>query len=162
MYRRGGVMTAADQNTTTSIGTAEQMRAELPQGPIAYREVGSGPPVVFVHGLLVDRRLWDGVADRLGGRARCIAPDWPMGSHRLPMRPDADLSPPGMAATIAGFIDSLSLDDVTLVGNDTGGAICQILVTSHPERIGRLVLTNCDSYEHFPPGPFKLMPSIAK
>jgi pimeloyl-ACP methyl ester carboxylesterase len=162
MYRRGGVMTAADQNTTTSIGTAEQRRAELPQGPIAYREVGSGPPVVFVHGLLVDGRLWDGVADRLAGRARCIVPDWPMGSHRLPMRPDADLSPPGMAATIAGFIDSLSLDDVTLVGNDTGGAICQILVTSHPERIGRLVLTNCDSYEHFPPGPFKLMPSIAK
>ena len=155
-------MTPAAQGAAASIGTTEHKQVDLPQGAIAYREVGSGPPVVFVHGLLVDGRLWDGVADELAGRARCIVADWPMGAHRLPMKPDADLSPPGTVSTIAGFIEALGLDDVTLVGNDTGGAICQILVTSRPERIGRLVLTNCDSYEHFPPGPFKLMPPIAK
>jgi pimeloyl-ACP methyl ester carboxylesterase len=155
-------MTAAAQNSSASIASSEQKRVDLPQGPIAYREVGQGPPVVFVHGLLVDGRLWYDAADELASRCRCIVADWPMGAHRLAMKGDADLTPPAMAATIAGFIEALGLEDVTLVGNDTGGAICQILVTSRPERIGRLVLTNCDSYEHFPPGPFKLMPPIAK
>jgi pimeloyl-ACP methyl ester carboxylesterase len=153
---------AGTESDRASIAEIEQKRVDLPQGPIAFREVGQGPPVVFVHGLLVDGRLWNGVADQLSSRCRCIVPDWPMGSHRLAMRPDADLTPPGTAGTVADFIAALGLDDVTLVGNDTGGAITQILVTSRPERIGRLVLTNCDSYEHFPPGVFKAMPAIAK
>ena len=124
--------------------------------------MGSGAPVVFVHGLLVDGRLWDGVADQLASWFRCIVPDWPMGSHRLPMNPAADLSPPGMAAIVADFLDALDLDDVTVVGNDSGGAISQVFATTRPERLGRLVLTNCDSFEHFPPAPFNLMPPIAK
>ena len=78
------------------------------------------------------------------------------------MKPDADLTPPGVAATIASFLEALDLEDVTIVGNDSGGAMSQILVTRHPERIGRLVLTNCDTYENFPPGIFKAMPPLAK
>ena len=78
------------------------------------------------------------------------------------MKPDADLSPPGIAATIAGFLEALDLEDVTIVGNDSGGAMSQVLVTRHPERIGRLVLTNCDTHENFPPGIFKAMPPLAK
>ena len=78
------------------------------------------------------------------------------------MKPDADLSPPGIAATIADFLEALDLDDVTIVGNDSGGAMSQVLVTRHPERIGRLVLTNCDTHENFPPGIFKTMPPLAK
>jgi pimeloyl-ACP methyl ester carboxylesterase len=78
------------------------------------------------------------------------------------MKPDVDLSPYGIAATIASFLDALDLTDVTIVGNDSGGAMSQVLVTRHPERIGRLVLTNCDLYENFPPGIFKAMPPIAK
>ncbi len=77
------------------------------------------------------------------------------------MNPDADLSPPGIAALIASFLEALDLKDVTIVGNDSGGALSQVLITRHPERIGRLVLTNCDSYENFPPGIFKAMPAIA-
>jgi pimeloyl-ACP methyl ester carboxylesterase len=135
---------------------------KLPAGRIRYREAGEGKPVVFVHGFLVDGRLWDGVVDGLSDRYRCIAPDWPIGAQQIAMNPDADLTPPGIAALIASFLDALDLEDVTIVGNDSGGAMSQVLVTSHPERIGRLVLTNCDTHENFPPGIFKAMPPIAK
>ena len=144
------------------IVTDQRKELQLPQGPIRYREAGEGKPIVFVHGYLVDGRLWDGVVDRLSDRFRCIAPDWPIGAQRIAMNPDADLTPYGIAATISAFLEALDLNDVTIVGNDSGGAMSQVLVTSHPERIGRLVLTNCDTHENFPPGMFKAMPPIAK
>jgi len=141
---------------------SEQRReVELPAGRIRYREAGEGKPVVFVHGYLVDGRLWDGVVDRLSDRCRCLAPDWPIGSQQVAMKPDADLSPYGIAALIASFLEALELSDVTIVGNDSGGAMSQVLVTRHPERIGRLVLTNCDTHENFPPGIFKALPRLA-
>lgn len=136
--------------------------ANLPQGPIRYRESGEGDPIVFVHGYLVDGRLWEGTAAALAAEFRCIAPDWPLGSQTMAMNPDADLSPPGIARIIADFLEALDLDKVTIVGNDSGGAMSQVLVTRHPERIARLVLTNCDTYEHFPPAPFNLMPPLAR
>jgi pimeloyl-ACP methyl ester carboxylesterase len=134
---------------------------DLPAGRIRYRDAGEGRPVVFVHGYLVDGRLWDGVVDNLSDRCRCLAPDWPIGSQQIAMNADADLSPYGIAATIAAFLEALDLEDVTIVGNDSGGAMSQVLATRHPERIGRLVLTNCDTHENFPPGIFKAMPPIA-
>ena len=134
----------------------------LPAGTVRYREAGEGKPIVFVHGYLVDGRLWDGVVDRLSDRFRCIAPDWPIGAQQVAMNPDADLSPPGSPRRSPAFLEALDLDDVTIVGNDSGGAMSQVLVTRHPERIGRLVLTNCDTHENFPPGIFKAMPPIAK
>src|SRR6476661_2502868 len=142
--------------------TDQRKEIDLPAGRVRYREAGSGKPVVFVHGYLVDGRLWDGVVDRLADRYRCFAPDWPIGAQQIAMRPDADLSPYGIAATISDFLDAHQLDDVTIVGNDSGGAMSQVLVSRHPERIGRLVLTNCDTHENFPPGIFKAMPPIAK
>lgn len=135
---------------------------ELPAGRIRYREAGEGKPVVFVHGFLVDGRLWDGVVDALSDRCRCIAPDWPIGAQQVAMNPSADLSPPGIAAIVDSFLAALDLDDVTIVGNDSGGAMSQVLVTRHPGRIGRLVLTNCDTHDNFPPGIFKAMPPLAK
>ena len=142
--------------------TDQRKEIQLPQGTIRYREAGEGKPIVFVHGYLVDHRLWDGVIDSLSDRFRCIAPDWPLAAHEVAMNPDADLSPTGVARLISDFLAKLELEDVTIVGNDSGGAISQVLVTTHPERIGRLVLTNCDTHENFPPGPFKLMPPLAK
>ncbi|HET6570475.1 MAG TPA: alpha/beta hydrolase [Solirubrobacterales bacterium] len=139
----------------------QRREVELPAGTIRYREAGEGRPVVFVHGFLVDGRLWDGVVDALADRCRCLAPDWPIGAQQVPMRPDADLSPYGIAATVASFLEALDLEDVTIVGNDSGGAMSQVLVTRHPERIGRLVLTNCDTHDNFPPGIFKAMPPVA-
>lgn len=142
--------------------TSERKEIQLPAGTVRYREAGEGKPVVFVHGYLVDGRLWDGVVDRLSDRFRCLAPDWPLAAHQVAMNPDADLSPPGLARIVADFLDRLELEDVTIVGNDSGGAVSQILVANHPERIGRLVLTNCDTHENFPPGMFKAMPPLAK
>ena len=144
------------------IVTDQRKEVQLPQGTIRYREAGEGKPIVFVHGYLVDGRLWSGVVDRLSDRFRCIAPDWPIAAHQVAMNPDADLSPPGIARLIADFLTKLELEDVTVVGNDSGGAMSQVLVTNHPDRIGRLVLTNCDTHENFPPGIFKAMPPLAK
>jgi len=140
---------------------AMRNQIELPQGTIRYREDGAGKPVVFLHGFLVDGRLWDGVVDALSGRFRCIAPDWPMGSQQAAMKADADLSPYGIADLVAGFLEQLDLDDVTVVGNDSGGAMSQVLVSRRPQRIGRLVLTNCDTHENFPPGMFKYILPMA-
>ena len=124
---------------------------QLAQGTIEYRDEGAGPPVVLIHGALVNAQVWDRVVAALSTRARCIVPDLPLGSHRLPMNADADLSPPGLARLIAELLERLELDQVTLVGNDTGGALCQLVTAHHPERLGRLVLTNCDAFENFPP-----------
>jgi pimeloyl-ACP methyl ester carboxylesterase len=128
---------------------------ELAHGTVRYSDEGAGPPIVFVHGALVDGRLWEPVVERLRGAARCVVPDLPLGAHRIALRPDADLSPTGVARLIADLVEALDLRDVTLVGNDTGGALCQLLVTRHPERIGRLVLTNCDAFDNFPPAMFR-------
>jgi len=129
--------------------------ARLPQGTIRYRDSGSGEPIVFVHGLLVDGTLWRKVTPLLAGEHRCIVPDLPLGSHRVAMSPGADLSPPGMARILADFLAALELEGVTLVGNDTGGAISQLVATRHPERLARLVLTPCDAYENFLPPFFR-------
>lgn len=140
----------------------EQKSVRLPQGEIHYREQGEGEPIVFVHGFLVNGRLWDGAAEALSSEFRCLVPDWPMGSHPVAMNADADLTPPGIARMIAGFLEALDLDDVTIVANDSGGAISQILVTQHPQRVGRLVLTNCDSHDNFPPSPFGVLPHLVR
>jgi pimeloyl-ACP methyl ester carboxylesterase len=124
---------------------------QVSQGPIHYRDEGSGPAILFVHGVLVDGRVWDRVVPRLSSRARCIVPDLPLGAHRRAMNPDADLSPPGLARLIAELLERLGLEDVTLVGNDTGGALCQIVAADHPERLARLALITCDAFENFPP-----------
>ncbi|HEX5116081.1 MAG TPA: alpha/beta hydrolase [Pseudonocardiaceae bacterium] len=125
---------------------------DLPSGRLDYHERGSGPAVVFVHGLLVNADLWRNVVPGIADAGyRCLAPDWPLGAHRRPMPPSADLSPPGVAAFIAEFLDALDLTDVTVVANDTGGALTQILMTEHPERLGRIVLTPCDAFEDFFP-----------
>src|ERR1700691_4814945 len=133
--------------------------ADLPHGNLAYRAAGpassSLPPVVFVHGILVDARLWEPVADRLAAEGiRSYAPTLPLGAHQRPMNADADLSPQGMATLIRDFISALDLRDVTIVGNDTGGAICQVMLGGDTSRIGAAVLTNCEALGTYPPRAF--------
>ncbi|MBA3416288.1 MAG: alpha/beta hydrolase [Chloroflexia bacterium] len=139
----------------SQVGTRTDVReVALPQGTLRYRDTGSGPPLVFVHGILVNGTLWRDVVASLDGRFRCVVPDLPLGGHSVPMSDGADLTPTGVADLLAAFMAALDLRAVTLVGNDTGGAICQILITRHPERIARLVLTNCDAYDAFFPALF--------
>ena len=130
---------------------ATKGEVRLGGGVIRYRDVGTGPVLFFVHGILVNGTLWRHVVANLAGRFRCIVPDLPLGGHSIPMEPGADMIPPGVAQMVADLMRELDLRDVTLVGNDTGGAICQLVISNHPERIGRLVLTNCDAYEAFFP-----------
>jgi pimeloyl-ACP methyl ester carboxylesterase len=134
----------------------------LPQGTIRYRELGAGEPIVLVHGLLANGELWRDVAPRLAADFRVIVPDWPLGSQQLPLEPGADLSPLGLAQIIADFLSALDLENVTLVGNDTGGAVSQLVAIHHPERIGRLVLTPCDAYENFLPPAFRPLQALAR
>lgn len=123
----------------------------LSNGTLNYRDTGTGPVVVLIHGLFADGTHWDKVIAELGSDRRVIVPDLPLGAHRRAMDPDADLRPAGIATLIAEFLERLDLDDVTLVGNDTGGALCQIMAADHPKRLGRLLLTNCDAYKNFLP-----------
>ena len=134
----------------------------LPQGTIRYREDGTGEPILFVHGVVVNGDLWRKVVPRLSKDFRCIVPDWPLGSHEIPMSPDADLSPPGLARLVVDFMDALGLETVTLVGNDTGGAVCQLVAAEYPDRVSRLVLTSCDLYDRFPPPIFKPLAALVK
>jgi pimeloyl-ACP methyl ester carboxylesterase len=134
----------------------------LPAGPIHYRESGEGPPLVFVHGLLVDGTLWRNVVPLLESDFRCVVPDWPLGSHTTAMNRDADLSPPGVARIIADFIDRVGLNDAVIVANDTGGAISQMLATEYPDRLAGLVLTPCDAFDNFLPPLFRPLQALAR
>jgi len=147
---------------SVSAALGERRTAETPAGTIEYRERGGGSPVVFVHGVGVNGDLWRGVAPRLADEHRCIVPDLPWGAHSHPLREDADLSLPGMARIVADFMAALDLGDVTIVANDTGGAVAQWLVGHRPERIGALVLTSCDAFEKFPPTPQRYLGFAAR
>ena len=125
---------------------------ELSAGTIEYSDTGGdGPVLVLLHGLMMDSSLWDGAIAGLSGH-RCLAPTLPLGAHRHPMHPTADLSLPAIARLVTEFLDRLDLHDVTLVGNDTGGALVQLLMGDGAARVGRVVLASCDAFDNFPPG----------
>jgi pimeloyl-ACP methyl ester carboxylesterase len=140
---------------------SEAKEVTLEPGTIRYRERSTGPTIVFVHGFLVSGDHWRKVVQELAGDFRCITPDWPLGSHELPLSQDADVSPTGFARLAADFLAALDLTTVTLVGNDKGGALCQMIIADHPERIARLVLTTCDAYDNFPPRILKYLMRLA-
>jgi pimeloyl-ACP methyl ester carboxylesterase len=139
--------------------------ATLNAGTIHYEKVGppDGRPVVFIHGYSMGSSLWRPLGERLARRGfSCLAPTWPLGAHTEPMREDAELTMEGIAATVGELLDALAIEDVVLVGNDTGGAIAQLVATGAPERLGALVLTSCDAFEHFSPPILKPLIAAAK
>jgi pimeloyl-ACP methyl ester carboxylesterase len=152
-------MTSADWRSpdlgparTLDLGGDRRIRAHV---------TGEGPAIVFVHGALVNANLWRNVVPRLDGYTR-VALDLPLGSHLEAMPKNADLTPPALADLIADSIESLGLDGVTLVGNDTGGALTQLVATRRPERVGAFVLTSCDAFDNFPPRFFRFVFAPAK
>ena len=125
----------------------------LSTGTVDYEDTGgAGPVVVLVHGLLMDASLYDDVVADLARDHRCIVPTLPLGAHRHGAAEDADLSLRGIARLVAELLERLDLRDVTLVGNDTGGAVVQLLMADGAERVGRVVLASCDAFDNFPPG----------
>ena len=146
------VLTAVSANAPAGVGGAHGRTRALDRAPAPRPRprrargrrlgrsrahvTGEGAPIVFVHGALVNANLWRKVVPLLDGFTR-VTLDLPLGSHLEPMPTDADLTPPALADLIADALEALGLEDVTLVGNDTGGALTQILATSRPERIGR-------------------------
>lgn len=133
--------------------TWQRKTLQLADGDLEYVDTGgTGEAVVLLHGVLMDELLWAPVVERLVPRWRCLVPTLPLGAHRIPRPADADQGPHGVARMVAGFIRALDLEPVIVVGNDTGGALAQLLVASQPELIDRLVLVSCDAYDNFPPG----------
>ena len=127
------------------------MEIDLSAGTLDYLDTGGdGPAVVLLHGLLMDSSLWDGPITDLSADHRCIAPTLPLGAHRHPM--SGDLSLPAIARLVEEFLDQLDLHDVTLVGNDTGGALVQLVLAGKPERVARAVLVSCEAFDNVPPG----------
>jgi pimeloyl-ACP methyl ester carboxylesterase len=142
---------------------AEERIIDLPGGAVRVRDSGGdGPLVVFVHGILVDGRLWDEVWPSVAAAGyRCLIPDLPLGAHRLPLDADADRSPTGQAHRIADMVSEAG-DRAVVVGNDSGGAVSQILAAERPEVVDRLILTSADAFRNFPPLAFKPLPLIAR
>ena len=126
---------------------------ELSAATIEYDDTGGGGPVVvLLHGLLMDSTLWNGVVDDLSLDHRCIVPTLPLGAHRHPVFAGADLTLRGVARLVAELLERLELDDATVVGNDTGGALVQLLAIDDSARVGRIAMVSCDAFDNFPPG----------
>ena len=137
----------------------------LNAGTIHYETAGpsDGRPVVFVHGYTMGSSLWRPLTERLAASGfSCLAPTWPLGAHTEPMLDDAELTMESIAGMVGELLAAVALEDVVLVGNDTGGAIAQLVATSAPDRLGALVLTSCDAFEHFPPPILKPFIAAAK
>src|SRR5215471_184323 len=134
-------------------------------GPLAYRSSGSGPALVFFAGALANGELWRDVVAALEDRYRCITVDLPLGAGRWPLSPGADRSASSLARLELDCLELLDISDATVVANDTaGGLLLLSLGTGHPAlgRVSRLVLTNCESYEHFPPDSLKKAASLCR
>jgi pimeloyl-ACP methyl ester carboxylesterase len=133
----------------------ERKQIETSHGRIAYHEAGAGPPLVLVHGFLANANIWRKLIPLVEKEFRCFSVDWPLGSHYLPVRSNADLSPPGIRALIADLLERLELEDVVLMGNDSGGAYSQMVAAAGNPRLAALVLNSCETPEdRWPPKGF--------
>ncbi len=136
---------------------------ELSAGVVDYQDTGGdGPVLVFLHGLLMDGTVWRKVIADLRTDFRCVLPTLPLGGHRRPMRPDADLSLRAMALLVGEFLEKAGLRQVTLIVNDWGGAQL-LLAEGRTERIARVVLTACEAFDNYPPGlPGRTIQTVAR
>jgi pimeloyl-ACP methyl ester carboxylesterase len=133
---------------------AERKQVEIPSGRISYIEQGRGPVALFVHGVLLNGHLWRYQLAELSDMRCCIAVDL-LAHGDTEIAPDQDVSVTANAEMLKQFLDALKIDQVDLVGNDSGGGICQIFAALYPERIRSLTLTDCDTHNNWPPEAFK-------
>src|SRR5580765_1453755 len=133
---------------------AHGRRIETPSGTISYVEQGRGPAALFVHGVLLNGYLWRHQLAQLGDVRRCIAVDL-LAHGNTEISASQDVSVTANAHMLAQFLDAMEIDQVDLVGNDSGGGICQIFAALYPKRLRSLALTNCDAHDNWPPDAFK-------
>ena len=139
----------------TSLQVTRPKRSVVtPSGRISYTEAGEGPVALFVHGVLLNGHLWRHQLDELSDVRHCIAPDL-LAHGDTEISPEQDVSVSANATMLREFLDALGVDQVDLVGNDSGGGICQIFAAQNPGRIRSLTLTDCDTHDNWPPEPFK-------
>jgi pimeloyl-ACP methyl ester carboxylesterase len=143
----------------------ESQKLETRLGPLAWRSSGQGRTLVFFAGALANGDLWRDVVVALDDRYRCITIDLPLGAHPWPLSAGADRSATSLARLLLDCLDLLDVEDATVVANDTaGGLLLLSLATGHPAlgRVGRLVLTNCESYDKFPPDALKRATALSR
>ncbi|WP_067698452.1 alpha/beta fold hydrolase [Nocardia jejuensis] len=143
----------------SSLGTERELR--LPSGSLHVFDRGSGDPILLIHGLVVNANLWRAVVPELAHAFRCVTIDLPFGSHRISM-PGTPVDPPGLAGLVIETIEAMDLGPVTLVGNDSGGVVCQLVAARRPDLVARMVLTSCDAYDNFPPKTFAYLKLAAR
>lgn len=131
-----------------------QRSVQTASGRISYTEQGTGPVVLFVHGVLLNGHLWRHQLADLSDIRRCIAVDL-LAHGDTEIAPDQDVSVTANAKMLKEFLDALQIDQVDLVGNDSGGGIAQIFAALYPERVRSLTLTDCDTHNNWPPEAFK-------
>jgi pimeloyl-ACP methyl ester carboxylesterase len=149
-------------STTNSLSISSERRlASTAHGEIAYRETGSGPAAIFIHGVFLNADLWDAQLRDLADLRRCIAPD--LLAHGQSAVGTGELTMAQQAEMLVSFIDAVAGDgQVDLVGNDTGGAIAQLVAVAIPDRVRSLTLTNCDTDENLPPAAFQPVIDLAR
>ena len=139
----------SNQQTTLTIGSIE-----TPSGRISYTEAGSGPVALFVHGVVLNKHLWRHQLSGMSDIRRCIAVDL-LAHGDTEIEPNQDVSVTANAKMLREVLDALRIDQVDLVGNDSGGGIAQIFAALNPNRVRSLTLTNCDTHDNWPPEAFK-------
>jgi pimeloyl-ACP methyl ester carboxylesterase len=148
----------ADQLNSPRTYGAESNQVDTRLGPVAWQSSGHGPTLVFFAGALANHDLWREVIASLEERYRCITIDLPLGAHPWPLSPGADRSATSLARLLLDCLELLEVNDATVVANDTAGGLLLLSLATDPpglERVGRLVLTNCESYDQFPPDALK-------
>ncbi|KAF2517882.1 alpha/beta fold hydrolase [Flavobacterium foetidum] len=146
-----------DKNLNTFSATFKRHVAAIDSGSIEYMDEGAGIPIVFLHGTLSNSNTWRKIIQPLSAKYRCIAIDLPIGGHTIPLENNVDLSPIGIAQLIKNVLDYLALDKVILFSNDTGGAYAQIFASLYPENIDKLIFSNCEVQDVFPPSKFRYL-----
>jgi pimeloyl-ACP methyl ester carboxylesterase len=126
---------------------------ETPSGRIGYVSTGSGPVALFVHGVVLNKHLWRHQLADLSDIRRCIAVDL-LAHGDTEITPDQDVSVTANAKMLKEVLDVLKIDQVDLVGNDSGGGIAQIFAALNSERVRTVTLTNCDTHDNWPPQAF--------